>query len=133
VGPWTECNSFERCKHIDYELIYPSEKGRPGLRPEIPVRYEKGKYAFDFSSRWSTWVTKSGDEDLNLNSGGSGNRCDVSYTPQHVMEYGGERDYVCSVPFYLGERVLDSLDLMRELPKLGLPQFCRSISHTVRL
>src|SRR5271166_6515843 len=130
MGPWTECNRFDHCKHADYELLYPSESKRPGVRPEVPVRYENGKYVFDFSSCWSTWVTKSGDEDLNLNIGGSGNRCEVSYIPQHVMEHGGEGDYFCSIPFSVGKRTLDSLDLMRELPKLGLPQFCRTISHT---
>jgi len=115
VGPWTECDRFDRCKRTDYEFLYPSESERPGVRPEIPVWYEHGKYVFDFSSCWSTWVTKSGNEDLNLNIGGSGNRCHVSYIPQHVMERGGEGDYFCSIPFSVGKRTLDSLDLMREL------------------
>ena len=130
VGPWTECDRFDRCKHADYELLYPSESERPGVRAEVPVRYENRKYVFDFSSCWSTWVTKSDDEDLNLNIRGSGNRCEVSYIPHHVMEHGGEGGYVCSMPFSLGKRTLDSLDLMREIPKLGLPQVCRTISHT---
>jgi hypothetical protein len=130
VGLWIECDRFDRCKHAEYELSYPSEKERPGFRPEVPVSYQHGKYVFDFASCWSTWVNRSGDEDLNLNINGSGNRCDVAYIPQHVMDHGGEGDYFCSIPFSVGERDLDSLDLMRELPKLGLPQFCYPISRT---
>ena len=31
---------------------------------------------------------------------------------------------------FVGKRELESLDLLHELPKLGIPQFCRTISRT---
>jgi hypothetical protein len=127
VGIWTECDRFGKCRQTEYHLIDASEKQRSGFRPVIPVSYENGKYIFDFRSCWSTWITKSGTEDLNLNIGGDGNRCDISYIPQHVIDHGGTGDYFCSVPFSVGQRRLDSIDLMHELTKLGLPQFCRTI------
>ncbi len=131
VGEWTECDRFDRCKHAVYQLSYPYEKRRPGFRPEIPVSYQHGKYVFDFASCWSTWVTQTGNEDLNLNIGlGSPYRCEIAYIPQHVLEHGGEGDYICRIPFSVGKRELDSLDLRHELVKLGLAQFCQTISRT---
>ena len=132
VGPWKECgkNAVSRCKHTDYPLAYPEEQGRTGFKPEIPVSYHHGKYVFDFTSCWGTWVTQSGSEDLDLNIGGSGYRCMVAYLPEHSTKNGGEGSYVCFVPFSVGKREVDSLDLMQELPKLGLPQFCRPSTST---
>jgi len=125
VGPWRECDRFDRCRHTQYELRFPEEKDRPDFRPEIPVSYHHGKYVFDFTSCWSTWVTQSGSEDLDLNIGGSGYRCVASYLPS-----GGDGSYDCFIPFAVGKREIDSLDLMHELPKLGLPQFCRPETAT---
>lgn len=127
VGPWKECDRFDRCRNTTYDLIYPHERERPEVRPEIPVIYLDGKYVFDFGSCWSTWVKKtgkSGAEDIHLNVGGDTPRCIISYIPQHVMETGGEGTYTCWVPFSVGKRTLDSLDLRKEFPRLGLPQFC---------
>jgi|SRR5271167_1256472 len=130
VGPWKECNRFGRCKHTDFPLAYPEEEERAGFEPEIPVSYRRGKYIFDFTSCWSTWVTRSGNEDLDLNINGSDLRCVVAYLPKHVTEHGGEGSYVCFVPFAVGKQAFDSLDLMHELPKLGLPEFCRPDTTT---
>jgi hypothetical protein len=46
-----------------------------------------------------------------------------------VIDHGSEGDYYCRVPFSVGRREFDSLDLLHELPKLGLPQFCRAIDR----
>jgi hypothetical protein len=115
---------------VVYELTFPYEKGRAGFRREVPVSFQHGKYVFDFASCWSTWVVQTGGEDLNLNIGSTPYRCNIAYEPQHVVEHGGEGDYFCRVPFSVGKRELDSLDLLHELAKLGLPQFCRPISPT---
>jgi hypothetical protein len=130
VGPWQVCNRFGKCTHVVYELTFPDEKDRVGFRREVPISFQHGKYIFDFASCWSTWVTQSGAEELNLNIGGSPYRCNIAYLPQHSIEHGGDGDYICSIPFPVGKRELDSLDLRSELRKLGLPQFCRTVSPT---
>ncbi len=130
VGLWKECSRFGKCRQAVYELTFPYEKDRAGFRPEVPVSFQHGKYVFDFTSCWSTWVTQTGGEDLNLNITGSPYRCNIAYLPQHVIEHGGEGDYFCRIPFSVGKRELESLDLLHELPKLGIPQFCRTISRT---
>jgi hypothetical protein len=128
VGPWKECDRFDHCRDQVYELSFPYEKDRPEFRPEVPVSFQDGKFMFDFGSCWSTWVSQDGT-DLNLNIVSTPYRCNISYIPQHVLEHGGEGDYFCQLPFSLGKRAIDSLDLRGELPKLGLPQFCRPISR----
>lgn len=132
VGVWKECNRFDRCKQTVYEPVFPAEKQRPGFKPQIPVSFVNGKYVFDFASCRSTWITQMNSQDpINLNIGhGSPYRCEISYIPESVLERGGEGDYYCEIPFTVGPRELNSLDLMRELPELGLPQFCRRISRT---
>ncbi len=42
-----------------------------------------------------------------------------------MIEHGGKGSYVCFIPFEVGKRELASIDLRKELPLLGLPQFCR--------
>lgn len=130
VGQWEVCSRFGKCKHVVYELTFPYEKNRVGFRREVPISFQHGEYIFDFTSCWSTWVTQSGAEALNLNIGGSPYRCNIAYLPQHAIEHGDGGDYMCCIPFSVGKRELDSLDLRRELPKLGLPQFCRTTSPT---
>jgi hypothetical protein len=110
-------------------MTFPYEKDRVGFRREIPISFQHGKYTFDFTSCWSTWVTQTGAEDLHLNNQGSPYRCNIAYSPQHVIDHGGDGDYYCRVPFSVGKREFDSLDLLHELPKLGLPQFCRAIDR----
>ena len=130
VGLWEECSRFGKCRQVVYELTFPYEKDRAGFRREVPVSFQHGKYVFDFTSCWSTWVTQTGGEDLNLNITGSPYRCNIAYLPQHVIEHGGEGNYFCRIPFSVGKRELESLDLLHELPKLGIPQFCRTVSRT---
>lgn len=132
VGIWEECDRFDRCKQIVYEPVFPEEKQRPGFKPQIPVSFVNGKYVFDFASCRSTWITRTGAPDpINLNIiGDSPYRCEISYIPESVLEHGGEGDYFCRIPFAVGIRELNSLDLRRELPQVGLPQFCRPISRT---
>jgi hypothetical protein len=125
VGPWKECDRFRRCEQKDYPLADPLEQERTGFKPEVPISFHHGKYVFDFTSCWSTWVTQSGGEDIDLNIGGETLRCVVSYLPEHVTKNGGEGSYTCWVPFSVGRREFGSLDLLHELTKLGLPQFCR--------
>jgi hypothetical protein len=130
IGPWRECDRFGKCKSVVHEIVFPYERDRPNFRREIPVSFQNGKYVFDFASCWSTWVVETGSEDLNLNIGGTPYRCNITYAPQHVLDSGGEGSYFCRIPFSVGKRELNSLDFLHELPKLGLPQFCRSISPT---
>jgi hypothetical protein len=130
VGLWKKCTRFGKCSRTTYELVFPYEKERPGFRREIPVSFQNGKYIFDFTSCWSTWVVQSGGEELNLNIGSTPYRCNITYIPKHVLDSGGEGSYFCRIPFSVGTIELRSLDLQRELPKLSLPQFCRSTERT---
>jgi hypothetical protein len=110
-----------------YELMFPHERAR-GVKSEIPVSYSRGKYIFDFGSCWSTRVTRQTAESLSeLNIGGGLIRCQLTYSPSVERDRpgGGVGRYLCEVPYSVGVRELDSLDLRKELSKVGLPQFCR--------
>ena len=127
IGRWKECDRFGRCHDQVYELISSAERARGG-KPEVPVSYAGGKYAFDFGSCWSTWVkreTSGSALELNIISGLV--RCQISYLPEIDEDRpdGGQRVYSCEIPYSVGVRQFDSLDLRKELPKAGLPQFCR--------
>ncbi len=124
-GLWRDCDKNGHCNRVKYSLLYPEEKSRAGVRQEVPITFRNGKYRFDFGSCWSTWVTQTGTEDIDLNVGGDKYRCFVAYLPKHVTEHGGEGSYLCWVPYSVGAREMRSLELWREFPKLGLPQFCR--------
>ena len=127
VGTWKECDRFDRCAQVMHEAVFPEEKKRASFKPEVPVSYQGGKYSFDFASCRSTWVTQTNSIDpINLNiSGGSDYRCVIAYFSESILKHGGEGGYVCWVPFAVGVREFDSVDLMREFQKAGLPQFCR--------
>jgi hypothetical protein len=127
VGKWEECNRFNHCEIRDYEKVFPEEKLRPAFRSEVPVSLQKGKYRFDFASCRSTWVTQAiGPDPIELNIGGGRKyNCEISIFPRSVMEHGGGGDYTCWVPYAVGVRTFDTLDLMKEFPRIGLPQFCR--------
>jgi len=126
VGKWKECNRFGGCEQKDYPAIYPEEKQRQGFKPEIPVTYVDGKYVFDFASCRSTWVThtdgQKADLDLNINAGPQG--CFIALIPADPAGHEGNLDYTCTIPFQTGTRAFASLDLLTELPKAGLPQYC---------
>jgi hypothetical protein len=126
VGKWKECDRFGRCEQKDYPAIYPEEEQRAGFKPEIPVAYVDGKYVFDFASCRSTWVThtEGGKPDLELNIGAGPNGCSVAYIPEESMERGAPGSYNCTIPFQVGKRTFDTLDLIKEFPKAGLPQYC---------
>jgi hypothetical protein len=126
VGVWKECDRFDRCKQTVYKPAFPEEKQTPGFKPQIPLSFVNGKYIFDFASCRSTWITETDKQDpINLNIvRGSPYRCAITYIPQSVLAHGGEGNYLCSIPSAVGIRRLNSLDLRRELPQLGLPQFC---------
>jgi hypothetical protein len=129
VGIWHECDRFDRCQEKTYEAVFPEEQKRESFRREIPVSYLNGQYRFDFASCRSTWITQTGSpEAINLNIlGGSPYRCEIAYIPQNVLEHGGEVEYFCRIPYSVGIRSFNSLDLIRELPRKGLPQFCHAI------
>ncbi len=59
---------------------------------------------FDFASCRTTWVTQIKND-----------------KPVLIYDSG---DYQCKIPYSVGKREFDSLDLRAEFPKLGLPQFC---------
>jgi hypothetical protein len=115
VGPWKECSRFGKCKHVVYELTFPYEEDRAGFGREVPVSFQHGKYAFDFTSCWSTWVTQTGGEDLGLNITSSPYRCNIAYLPQHVTEHGGDGGHFSSTPFSVGKRELESLGSLTSL------------------
>jgi hypothetical protein len=127
VGHWTECDRFDRCQQHEYPEAYAREQRRPEFKQEVPISYQNGKYLMDFGSCRSTWVTQAtGSDPVILNiSGDYPYRCQISYFPQSVLDHGGKGGYDCFVPFEVGRRKLASLDLHKELPLLGLPQFCR--------
>ncbi|MBV8898039.1 MAG: hypothetical protein JO051_16110 [Acidobacteriaceae bacterium] len=132
VGAWKECDRFGRCQKKMYDAVFPEERKRSTFKPEIPVSYVNGQYRFDFASCRSSWITKADSPnpiDLNI-LGGSPYRCEIAYIPQNVLEHGGEGDYFCRIPYSVGMRSFNSLDLIRELPLNGLPQFCHSIRPT---
>jgi hypothetical protein len=130
VERWKECDRFDRCHDRTYELMHSEEQAR-GVKPEIPVSYSNGKYKFDFGSCWSTWVTRQTSESfVKLNIGAGLIRCQVTYIPaipavEKDRPAGSQRPYLCEIPYSVGTRELDSLDLRNELVKIGLPQFCR--------
>lgn len=126
VGKWKECDRFGRCEQKDYPAIYPEEKQRPGFKPEIPVKYVDGKYVFDFESCRSTWVTHLDGQkpDLDLNIGAQGDGCFIAYIPADAQGNEGNTDYTCKIPFKAGTHAFPTLDLLTELPKAGLPQYC---------
>jgi hypothetical protein len=126
VGRWKECDRFDHCRVQTYNVLDPHEKARR-VKPEIPVSYSNGKYVFDFDSCWSTWVTRQNAESfVELNIAGGLIRCNVTNIPSTAKDRpfpnGG---YLCEIPYSVGTREFDSLDLRKELPKVGLPQFCR--------
>ena len=126
VGKWKECDRFGRCEQKDYPAIYPDEKKRPGFKPEIPVAYLDGKYVFDFASCRSTWVTHTDGQKaaLDLNIVWNADGCFIAYIPADTTGHQGNTDYTCTIPFQTGRRAFGSLDLLAELPKAGLPQYC---------
>lgn len=127
VGLWKECTRFDKCRLRNYEIVDELEKQR-GVKASIPVSYSEGKYRFDFGACWSTWVTRqTSDAFVELNIGGSSFRCDVTYIPstQTDRPAGNEGHYLCEIPYAVGVRRFESLNLRAELLRAGLPQFCR--------
>ncbi len=126
AGKWKECDRFGRCEQKEYPAVYPEEKQRAGFRPEIPVAWVNGKYVFDFGSCRQTEVTHTDGSkpDLTLGIRGTPGGCFISYAPADSMGHDGNTDYTCTIPFQVGRRAFDSLDLLTELPKAGLPQYC---------
>jgi hypothetical protein len=127
VGKWKECNRFDPCQDRAYEVISREEQSR-GVKPEVPVTFGNGKYVFDFGSCWSTWVTRqTPDSFVELNIGGGLIRCQVTYIPSSEKDRaaGNQGHYLCEVPYSVGVRSFDSVDLRSELPKAGVPQFWR--------
>lgn len=127
VGKWNECDRFGRCRERVHELLSAEEKAR-GVKPDVPVTFANGKYVFDFGSCWATWVTRqTPDSFAELNIGSREARCQVTYisSTEHDRAAGDQGHYVCEVPYSVGVRSFDSVDLRAELARAGLPQFCR--------
>ncbi len=98
------------------------------MKPGIPLSYARGKYIFDFRACWSTWVTRRTAESLlELNIVDGLIRCQITYLPSSDKDVpaGNQDHYFCEIPYEVGVREFDSLDLRKELLKAGLPQFCR--------
>ncbi len=127
VGRWKECNRFDHCRVRTYPALWPQEQQRK-VRNEIPVTYAGGKYVFDFGSCRSAWVTRqTPDSYVELNIGTGLLRCQVTYIPSTAADRptGRGPSYFCEVPYSVGVRQFASIDLRKELPRAGLPQFCR--------
>jgi hypothetical protein len=61
-----------------------------------------------------------------LNIGSDLLRCNITYIPSTQPDRpSGTGGYLCQIPFEVGVRAFESVDLRSELPRLGLPQFCR--------
>ena len=126
VGQWKECDRFSRCEQKVYPAVDPDEKKRQGFKPEIPVTYIDGKYVFDFAScRFTPFKHRDGEKtDLRFSLGPQPQGCAFYYTPVEDEVREGPMKYSCTIPFQTGTRAFGSLDLMNELPKAGLPQYC---------
>jgi hypothetical protein len=125
TGKWKECDSNGQCKQEDYPNIYPEERQRPGFKPEVPVSYLNGKYVFDFEACRNTEITHvaDGEPDFHLGFAAYPDGCSIGHSPEDGW-FWAMLQYNCMVPFQVGKRGLGSLDLINELPKLGLPQYC---------
>lgn len=133
-GKWKECNRFGGCEQEDYPELDPDEVQRPGIKPEIPITYINGKYVFDFASCRRTEIvhTEGNVTSMIVNSGSNG--CSYNYWTKDDVVYQDDlqalqsgkqkQGFLCTIPFQMGKRAFDSLDLMSELPKLGIPQYC---------
>jgi hypothetical protein len=124
-GAWTECNSSSQCKQVEYPPVYPEEKQRPGFKPEVPVSYVDGKYVFDFESCRTTQITHltNGERDFEMAFTAWPDGCFIDREPVEPA-FREQLGYQCKIPFRAGRVGVASLDLRRELPKLGLPQYC---------
>jgi len=130
VGRWKECNRFGSCEQKNYPELDPDELQRPNIKPSIPLEYIQGKYVFDFAScrRTKITYTENGEPALELNINPGPDGCLYAYSAENEIEHGMEsRDlgHHCIIPFQVGQKAFDSLDLMSELPKVGLPQYCK--------
>jgi hypothetical protein len=134
-GKWKECNRFGGCEQKDYPELDPDEMQRPGVKPEIPITYVNGKYVFDFTSCRRTQIAHTDGNITWVNIGSQQEGCAYDYQTKDDVVYQDDlqalqsgkqkQGFHCSVPFQLGRRAFDSLDLMRELPTQGLPQYCK--------
>jgi hypothetical protein len=123
VGVWKECDRFDHCRTRTYELLRNDERRWGATKREIPLSRAHGKFVFDFGSCWSTYVRLE-TPDVEVGVTRLPFKCIVGYGPTHDARHG---HVLCRVPSGVGKREVDSVDLMTELPKLGLPQFCRSL------
>jgi len=135
IGRWKECDQFNDCEQKDYPELDPDEKQRPGVKPEIPITYRNGKYVFDFASCRRTVMTHTEGYVTDINIGARQDACSYHYDTKddvvyqddlEALQFGHQKQgFLCTIPFQLGNRAFASLDLMKELPKEGLPQYCR--------
>ena len=125
IGRWKECTRFDKCRITTYPPLTQTEREHH-TRDELPVRHIKGKYWFDFQSCRSTWLTHETNGtpvDLNVINGVV--RCQITYIFNPHPNGPPERSYFCDIPYSVGLRGFNSLDLKAELTSSGLPQFCR--------
>jgi hypothetical protein len=133
IGTWKECDRSGRCEQKAHTAVNADERERPGSRPEIPVSYADGKYIFDFASCRTTWITQTDGEKPILELYVGANTavgCQIAYIPWFITGSTAV-DYLCTIPFTVGTRAMNSLDLRSELPKLGLPQFCGNTGSSI--
>jgi hypothetical protein len=134
-GEWKECNRFDHCKQKDYPEFDPDEKLRSGVKPEIPITYRNGKYFFDFASCRRTAIAHIQGSVTDMNVGSQQGGCSYHYATKDDVVYRDDLEalqmgpqkqgFLCTIPFQTGVRPFDSPDLMKELPKEGLPQYCK--------
>lgn len=138
VGRWKECNRFHLCEQKDYPEFDPDEKKRSAVKAETPIFYRNGKYVFDFASCRRTVITHTEGQVTGMDIGSQQDGCSYGYATKDDVVYQDDAEalqmgpqkqgFRCTIPFQLGTQSFDSLDLMSELPKHGLPQYCNKDS-----
>jgi hypothetical protein len=133
-GKWKECNRFGSCQQKDYPELDLDEMQRNGVKPEIPITYVRGKYVFDFASCRQTDIAHTEGNVTWIVIGSQRDGCSYNYATKddvvyqddaQALQMGKQKQvFVCKIPFDAGMRTFDSPDLMKELPKEGLPQYC---------
>jgi hypothetical protein len=125
VGVWKTCEINGGCDQHTMQVLSEFEQRWGTERAEIPIRYWRGSFIFDFASCWGTQVTQATDTvSSTLIFVKEPFHCTIVYFASSRSNVVGYDEYACRVPSAVGIRVLKSVDVQRELQALGFPQFC---------
>ena len=111
VGLWRDCDRFNRCKITKYA---PESQGKPALA----VGFRDGKYYIDFSNCLDTDLSleeKGCKRSVSVHKNASG---DPPTCLIHThCEETNSGDAECGVPYSVGIKALNSLDIGKEIPE----------------